>query len=87
MNLEEVMTEQEYMHFVDTVAAAAYATKAAAILTASGLAITRENAAQIYGKWFAEGEHFTALVLAVDAQICDMEADIAELTRHPVGNG
>ncbi|MCT7662350.1 hypothetical protein [Shinella kummerowiae] len=80
------MTDEEFQHFVDTVAAAAYANTAILTLYMAGLPITPENAARAYGKWIHPGlPHFEKLVLAINAQVCEAMDAAVELSPPPAG--
>ncbi len=62
------MSNEELQHFVDTVAAAAYAAKAITTCELAGLEVTRENLAIIFGHWMnSENPHFEGMVTMIDA--------------------
>lgn len=81
------MNEDELRHFVDTVAAAAIASKAVLTLSMAGIPVSLENAAQAYGRWINPNTpHFDDLVRAVNAQVGEMMATALALGEEPRGS-
>lgn len=81
------MTEEEFRHFVDTVAAAAFATKAMMACHLAGIAVSREACARIYGQWInPQTPHFERLVEMIDRHVAEALEPARAVHRGTAGS-